>query len=149
MLLCGANHDPAASRARNGPLDQDHVLSFIELEHTNIPHRDLFATVSPRHPLALHDPRRIGTGTDGSTVAMHALYAVTGTLAVEIVPLHDAGKTTPLGQSDQVDAGHFIENSDINGLTDLKFVRFAVRAEFANEPLGLTIGLLDRLEAFT
>src|SRR5579872_5452267 len=146
MFLRGADHNPAAIWTRHSPLDEHHVLGLIELEDADISHGDLLAAVSATHAHALHHPRRIGTGADRSAVTMHALDAVAGALAIEIVPLHDPREAATLGETNQVNAGHIIQNSHIDNLADFELVLFAVGAKLTNKPLRFTVGLFDRLE---
>jgi hypothetical protein len=45
------------------------------------------------------------------------------------------------GQANQVDAGHFSQDREVDSPADLQAVRFAVRAKLADESLGLAIRL--------
>ena len=75
---------------------------------------------------------------------MHALDAVAGTLAMEIVSLHDTREAATLRQTDQIDAGDLIQYRDIDDLTHFEIVLFTVRPKLSHEPLRLATGLLNR-----
>ncbi len=72
-----------------------------------------------------------------------ALDAVTGTLTMEVVPLHHAGESTALGQADQIDAFDLAQNRQFDFAADLKIVLFTLSAKLADVTLGLAVGLGD------
>jgi hypothetical protein len=72
-------------------------------------------------------------------MAVHLLHAVTGTLALEAMPLHDTSGTATLARANDVNAVDTIKKIDCKNLTDLKAVRRA--AELFNKSLRLAVRL--------
>jgi len=88
---------------------------------------------------------RIGVHADSAGVAMHLLHAVRSPLALEIVPLHHAGRAATLAGADDVDRFDPIEQLDGDLLAYLDALGRS--AELANKPLRFAIGFGKRGDA--
>ena len=86
------DHHVAAVGAGHRAADQQQIVFRVDAHHFEVAHGAAFVADTGR-PCCLPLKTWAGNGVaaGAADVAMHLLHAVRGPLAVEIVPLHDAG----------------------------------------------------------
>src|SRR5262249_51799441 len=139
QLVRFLDHDVAAVGPRHGAVDQQQVVLGVDPHQPYVAHRAPLVAVLAGHAAALGDVTGKLALADRARVAVHLLHAVRRALALEVVPHHDAGGAAALGGADDVEPLDFGQVIDVERLPDCDALDGG--AEFADEALGLAIGL--------
>ena len=84
-------------------MHQQKIVLKIDLDQREVPHGDLIGPVMTSHLAALANSTWISTRCGTPWMSVNLLDPVRGSLALEIVPLHPTGVTTPLRNGRHID----------------------------------------------